>query len=70
MVGDCRRMNIRVEAAINPTEDPEKVRRAILNLFPDAKSVGEDTGMLSRRSGTLPGTYSSNLSARRQYYSI
>lgn len=28
--------SVRVEAEIRPTEDPEKVRRAILNIFPGA----------------------------------
>lgn len=34
-------MHITVRAEAHATEDPERVRRAVLNIFPDAKEAGE-----------------------------
>lgn len=45
----------RVETPLNPTEDPEKVARAVHNLFPSANLVNEKTDVRhSRLYATMP----------------
>lgn len=53
-------MLIALRAEVHPTEDPDRVKRAIMNIFPDAvlREEGdtvlmesEDLGTLSRRIG-------------------
>jgi predicted RNA binding protein with dsRBD fold (UPF0201 family) len=39
----------RVETPLNPTEDPEKVARAVHNLFPSANLVNEKTDVRHSR---------------------
>jgi hypothetical protein len=39
-------MDIALEAEVHPTEDPERVRRAILNLFPGAAEMAGTEGRL------------------------
>ena len=39
----------RVETPLNPTEDPEKVTRAVHNLFPSANLVNEKTDVRHSR---------------------
>lgn len=41
-------MQITATAACRPTEDREKVRRALLNLFPDAQLEDSSTGLVAR----------------------
>lgn len=43
---------VRVEAPCRPTEDPAKVRAALLRLFPDLRIEREDT-MIAGTSGSL-----------------
>lgn len=44
-------LNISAKAACHPTEDREKVRHAILNLFPDAQ-FEDAQGSVTARSGS------------------
>jgi len=45
----------RVETPLNPTEDPEKVAKAVHNLFPSANLVNEKTDVRhSRLYATMP----------------
>jgi uncharacterized protein len=43
---------VTVKAPFSPTEDPEKVRKAILNLFPDSL-VEEKVGAIVAKTGSL-----------------
>ncbi len=42
---------ISISCPVNPSEDPDKVRSAILNIFPDAELEQDDRGF----KGTAPG---------------
>ncbi len=42
---------ITISCPVNPSEDPEKVRSAILNIFPDAELEQDERGF----KGTAPG---------------
>ena len=44
------RVEVDIETKIHPTEDEEKVRKAILNLFPDAEFVIENDTVIARTS--------------------
>ena len=44
------RVEVEVETEVNPTEDPEKVKKAVLNLFPDAEIYLEDRRLFARTS--------------------
>ena len=41
---DIGLMKIRIEAELHPTEDPDRVRTAILNIFPGAIPSGTGSG--------------------------
>ncbi|HUR60778.1 MAG TPA: RNA-binding domain-containing protein [Candidatus Thermoplasmatota archaeon] len=47
-------MQVRVTAPVRPTEDPAKVRQAILNLFPDALLQETARGLEATTSVLLP----------------
>lgn len=42
--------SVRISCSVNPSEDPEKVRSAILSIFPDAELELTDSGF----EGTAP----------------
>ncbi len=45
-------VEVRISCKVNPSEDPEKVRAAVLSIFPDAElELGEDG--FSGRAGSL-----------------
>jgi len=43
---------VRIEAAVKPTENPAKVKAAVLNIFPDA-SFTESEGLLTAEARSL-----------------
>jgi predicted RNA binding protein with dsRBD fold (UPF0201 family) len=44
--------NVRISCPVFPSEDPERVKKAVLNIFPDVV-IGEDNGRLSAETDTL-----------------
>lgn len=47
-------VQVRVAAAVRPTEDEAKVRQAVLNLFPDAEVRAVDGGVEAAAHDLLP----------------
>lgn len=45
-------MRITIRCPVNPTENPEKVRKAVLNIFPDA-DLKMEKGMLTGTAQSL-----------------
>lgn len=43
-------MKVFITASVFPTEDPGRVRQAVLNIFPNAEGPGPDGGVLSMES--------------------
>ena len=49
-------IHVKVSVPVYPTEDPEKVKRAISSLFPDAKIEKKDTKTIEPETEVLPSS--------------
>jgi predicted RNA binding protein with dsRBD fold (UPF0201 family) len=46
-LGDAVPMRITIETSVHPTEDPDRVAAAVLNIFPDARPIDGAGGRLT-----------------------
>ena len=62
---DCK---IEIVSSINPSEDPEKVKKAILNILPDSDITTEDFSIKAKTNGlhSLERIYESVYSTQSQ----
>lgn len=62
MIGEC---NITITSIVNPTEDEEKVKKALLNLFPNADIITNDNTLEIHDSLSILKTFKKKLKEQK-----